>query len=90
MKGLRCLTNLTLEKNGKANPVCHTAGRDLILGMYFVLPRSVISPKLSGGSEACEIIHKLASLQKSKFCQNGFVFHRESSPSAALGICSKM
>ncbi|NXQ36261.1 LRCC1 protein, partial [Alaudala cheleensis] len=26
MKGLNCLTNLTLERNGKANPVCHTAG----------------------------------------------------------------
>ncbi|NXY45159.1 LRCC1 protein, partial [Ceuthmochares aereus] len=25
-KGLCCLTNLTLEKNGKANPVCHIAG----------------------------------------------------------------
>ncbi|NXI52824.1 LRCC1 protein, partial [Chloroceryle aenea] len=25
-KGLLCLTNLTLEKNGKANPVCHMAG----------------------------------------------------------------
>ncbi|NWV26689.1 LRCC1 protein, partial [Origma solitaria] len=25
-KGLCCLTNLTLEKNRKANPVCHTAG----------------------------------------------------------------
>lgn len=24
-KGLRCLTSLILEKNGKANPVCHTA-----------------------------------------------------------------
>uniref|UniRef100_A0A8D0FF24 Leucine-rich repeat and coiled-coil domain-containing protein 1 n=1 Tax=Strix occidentalis caurina TaxID=311401 RepID=A0A8D0FF24_STROC len=31
-KGLRCLTNLTLEKNGKANPVCHTAGyRETVL-----------------------------------------------------------
>ncbi|NWY50390.1 LRCC1 protein, partial [Chionis minor] len=33
-KGLRCLTNLTLEKNGKANPVCHTAGyRETVLQM---------------------------------------------------------
>ncbi|XP_065485170.1 leucine-rich repeat and coiled-coil domain-containing protein 1 [Caloenas nicobarica] len=32
MKGLSCLTNLTLEKNGKANPVCHTAGyREAVL-----------------------------------------------------------
>ncbi|NXT93613.1 LRCC1 protein, partial [Anhinga rufa] len=32
IKGLRCLTNLTLEKNGKANPVCHTAGyRETVL-----------------------------------------------------------
>ncbi|NXC90160.1 LRCC1 protein, partial [Cercotrichas coryphoeus] len=32
MKGLRCLTNLTLERNGKANPVCHTAGyRETVL-----------------------------------------------------------
>ncbi|NXA14810.1 LRCC1 protein, partial [Sapayoa aenigma] len=31
-KGLQCLTNLTLEKNGKANPVCHTAGyRETVL-----------------------------------------------------------
>ncbi|NXG68662.1 LRCC1 protein, partial [Baryphthengus martii] len=31
-KGLRCLTNLTLEKNGKANPVCHMAGyRETVL-----------------------------------------------------------
>uniref|UniRef100_A0A8C8E8N9 Leucine-rich repeat and coiled-coil domain-containing protein 1 n=1 Tax=Otus sunia TaxID=257818 RepID=A0A8C8E8N9_9STRI len=31
-KGLLCLTNLTLEKNGKANPVCHTAGyRETVL-----------------------------------------------------------
>uniref|UniRef100_A0A674GXJ2 Leucine-rich repeat and coiled-coil domain-containing protein 1 n=1 Tax=Taeniopygia guttata TaxID=59729 RepID=A0A674GXJ2_TAEGU len=30
-KGLRCLTNLTLERNGKANPVCHVAGMDMIL-----------------------------------------------------------
>uniref|UniRef100_A0A8C0BZX2 Leucine-rich repeat and coiled-coil domain-containing protein 1 n=1 Tax=Buteo japonicus TaxID=224669 RepID=A0A8C0BZX2_9AVES len=31
-KGLRCLTSLTLEKNGKANPVCHTAGyRETVL-----------------------------------------------------------
>ncbi|KAF4797988.1 Leucine-rich repeat and coiled-coil domain-containing protein 1 [Turdus rufiventris] len=31
-KGLRCLTNLTLERNGKANPVCHTAGyRETVL-----------------------------------------------------------
>ncbi|NXY24302.1 LRCC1 protein, partial [Atrichornis clamosus] len=31
-KGLHCLTNLTLEKNGKANPVCHTAGyRETVL-----------------------------------------------------------
>ncbi|XP_069710403.1 leucine-rich repeat and coiled-coil domain-containing protein 1 [Phaenicophaeus curvirostris] len=31
-KGLRCLTNLTLEKNGKANPVCHIAGyRETVL-----------------------------------------------------------
>ncbi|XP_035402351.1 leucine-rich repeat and coiled-coil domain-containing protein 1 [Cygnus atratus] len=26
LKGLCCLTNLTLEKNGKTNPVCETAG----------------------------------------------------------------
>ncbi|NXO80786.1 LRCC1 protein, partial [Sitta europaea] len=32
MKGLCCLTNLTLERNGKANPVCHTAGyRETVL-----------------------------------------------------------
>ncbi|NXB41351.1 LRCC1 protein, partial [Eulacestoma nigropectus] len=32
IKGLCCLTNLTLEKNGKANPVCHTAGyRETVL-----------------------------------------------------------
>ncbi|NXA90689.1 LRCC1 protein, partial [Melanocharis versteri] len=32
MKGLHCLTSLTLEKNGKANPVCHTAGyRETVL-----------------------------------------------------------
>ncbi|XP_053808199.1 leucine-rich repeat and coiled-coil domain-containing protein 1 isoform X2 [Vidua chalybeata] len=32
MKGLRCLTNLTLERNGKANPVCHVAGyRETVL-----------------------------------------------------------
>ncbi|XP_071410357.1 leucine-rich repeat and coiled-coil domain-containing protein 1 isoform X2 [Pithys albifrons albifrons] len=31
-KGLHCLSNLTLEKNGKANPVCHTAGyRETVL-----------------------------------------------------------
>ncbi|XP_074997680.1 leucine-rich repeat and coiled-coil domain-containing protein 1 [Calonectris borealis] len=31
-KGLLCLTNLTLEKNGKANPVCRTAGyRETVL-----------------------------------------------------------
>ncbi|XP_039939636.1 leucine-rich repeat and coiled-coil domain-containing protein 1 isoform X3 [Hirundo rustica] len=31
-KGLRCLTNLTLERDGKANPVCHTAGyRETVL-----------------------------------------------------------
>ncbi|NXG22077.1 LRCC1 protein, partial [Grallaria varia] len=31
-KGLHCLTTLTLEKNGKANPVCHTAGyRETVL-----------------------------------------------------------
>ncbi|XP_051467422.1 leucine-rich repeat and coiled-coil domain-containing protein 1 isoform X1 [Apus apus] len=31
-KGLHCLTNLTLEKNGKANPVCHRAGyRETVL-----------------------------------------------------------
>ncbi|NWV78658.1 LRCC1 protein, partial [Dasyornis broadbenti] len=31
-KGLHCLTNLTLEKNGKANPVCHTEGyRETVL-----------------------------------------------------------
>ncbi|XP_005042320.2 PREDICTED: leucine-rich repeat and coiled-coil domain-containing protein 1 [Ficedula albicollis] len=31
-KGLRHLTNLTLERNGKANPVCHTAGyRETVL-----------------------------------------------------------
>uniref|UniRef100_A0A8C6ZRM9 Leucine-rich repeat and coiled-coil domain-containing protein 1 n=1 Tax=Nothoprocta perdicaria TaxID=30464 RepID=A0A8C6ZRM9_NOTPE len=29
-KGLCSLTNLTLEKNGKTNPVCHTAGMDLV------------------------------------------------------------
>lgn len=45
-KGLHWLTNLTLEKNGKANPVCHTAGMDLMLGRCFVLVRSVISLKL--------------------------------------------
>uniref|UniRef100_A0A8D2NTD5 Leucine-rich repeat and coiled-coil domain-containing protein 1 n=1 Tax=Zosterops lateralis melanops TaxID=1220523 RepID=A0A8D2NTD5_ZOSLA len=32
MKGLHCLTNLTLDRNGKANPVCHTAGyRETVL-----------------------------------------------------------
>ncbi|NXU98470.1 LRCC1 protein, partial [Cettia cetti] len=32
MKGLCCLTNLTLERNGKGNPVCHTAGyRETVL-----------------------------------------------------------
>ncbi|NWQ73469.1 LRCC1 protein, partial [Columbina picui] len=32
MKGLCCLTHLTLEKKGKANPVCHTAGyRETVL-----------------------------------------------------------
>ncbi|NWW39302.1 LRCC1 protein, partial [Panurus biarmicus] len=32
MKGLLCLTKLTLERNGKANPVCHTAGyRETVL-----------------------------------------------------------
>ncbi|NXR90117.1 LRCC1 protein, partial [Hypocryptadius cinnamomeus] len=31
-KGLRSLTNLTLERNGKANPVCHIAGyRETVL-----------------------------------------------------------
>ncbi|XP_026699229.1 leucine-rich repeat and coiled-coil domain-containing protein 1 isoform X1 [Athene cunicularia] len=31
-KGLCCLTNLTLEKNGKANPVCFTSGyRETVL-----------------------------------------------------------
>ncbi|NXR49528.1 LRCC1 protein, partial [Hippolais icterina] len=31
-KGLRCLTNLTLERNGKANPICHTTGyRETVL-----------------------------------------------------------
>ncbi|NXC37969.1 LRCC1 protein, partial [Penelope pileata] len=31
-KGLHCLTNLTLEKHGKTNPVCHTAGyRETVL-----------------------------------------------------------
>ncbi|XP_063247890.1 leucine-rich repeat and coiled-coil domain-containing protein 1 isoform X2 [Prinia subflava] len=31
-KGLCCLTSLTLERNGKANPVCHTAGyRETVL-----------------------------------------------------------
>ncbi|NWT02997.1 LRCC1 protein, partial [Mionectes macconnelli] len=31
-KGLHCLRNLTLEKNGKANPVCHIAGyRETVL-----------------------------------------------------------
>ncbi|NWH30865.1 LRCC1 protein, partial [Chloropsis hardwickii] len=31
-KGLRCLTNLTLERNGNANPVCHIAGyRETVL-----------------------------------------------------------
>ncbi|NWR11206.1 LRCC1 protein, partial [Paradoxornis webbianus] len=31
-KGLHCLTNLTLERNGKDNPVCHTAGyREIVL-----------------------------------------------------------
>ncbi|NWT91926.1 LRCC1 protein, partial [Urocynchramus pylzowi] len=31
-KGLCCLTNLTLERNGKTNPVCHVAGyRETIL-----------------------------------------------------------
>ncbi|XP_077044409.1 leucine-rich repeat and coiled-coil domain-containing protein 1 isoform X2 [Agelaius phoeniceus] len=31
-KGLRCLTNLTLDRNGKANPVCHVAGyRETVL-----------------------------------------------------------
>ncbi|CAN8183871.1 unnamed protein product [Coccothraustes coccothraustes] len=31
-KGLCCLTNLTLERNGKANPVCHIAGyRETVL-----------------------------------------------------------
>uniref|UniRef100_A0A8C3KJ70 Leucine-rich repeat and coiled-coil domain-containing protein 1 n=1 Tax=Calidris pygmaea TaxID=425635 RepID=A0A8C3KJ70_9CHAR len=33
-KGLHYLTNLTLEKNGKANPVCHAAGyRETVLQM---------------------------------------------------------
>ncbi|XP_030906474.2 leucine-rich repeat and coiled-coil domain-containing protein 1 isoform X2 [Melopsittacus undulatus] len=33
-KGLCCLTHLTLEKNGKANPVCHTEGyREIVLQM---------------------------------------------------------
>ncbi|XP_014820992.1 PREDICTED: leucine-rich repeat and coiled-coil domain-containing protein 1 isoform X1 [Calidris pugnax] len=33
-KGLCCLTNLTLEKNGKANPVCHAAGyRETVVQM---------------------------------------------------------
>ncbi|NXO67402.1 LRCC1 protein, partial [Phainopepla nitens] len=32
MKGLQCLTNLMLERNGKANPVCHAAGyRETVL-----------------------------------------------------------
>ncbi|NXF97503.1 LRCC1 protein, partial [Eubucco bourcierii] len=31
-KGLQCLTSLTLEKNGKGNPVCHTSGyRETVL-----------------------------------------------------------
>ncbi|NXN78222.1 LRCC1 protein, partial [Bombycilla garrulus] len=31
-KGLHCLTNLMLERNGKANPVCHTPGyREAVL-----------------------------------------------------------
>ncbi|XP_067146344.1 leucine-rich repeat and coiled-coil domain-containing protein 1 isoform X2 [Apteryx mantelli] len=31
-KGLRSLTNLTLEKNGKTNPICHTEGyREIVL-----------------------------------------------------------
>ncbi|NXX88688.1 LRCC1 protein, partial [Centropus bengalensis] len=34
IKGLCCLTNLTLEKNGKANPVCRIAGyRETVLQM---------------------------------------------------------
>ncbi|NXX50425.1 LRCC1 protein, partial [Tricholaema leucomelas] len=32
IKGLQCLTSLTLEKNGKGNPVCHTSGyREAVL-----------------------------------------------------------
>ncbi|NWI47027.1 LRCC1 protein, partial [Picathartes gymnocephalus] len=32
MKGLCCLSNLTLERNGKTNPVCHRAGyRETVL-----------------------------------------------------------
>ncbi|KFQ21895.1 Leucine-rich repeat and coiled-coil domain-containing protein 1, partial [Mesitornis unicolor] len=55
-KGLLCLTNLTLEKDGKANPVCHAAGyRETVLQMLPQLTtldgRSVSGELVNPGEE---------------------------------------
>ncbi|NXA19373.1 LRCC1 protein, partial [Ibidorhyncha struthersii] len=66
-KGLRCLTNLTLEKNGKANPVCCTAGyRETVLQMLPQLTaldgRNISDEPMDPAEQNCSDLHCLEDI----------------------------
>ncbi|XP_071660073.1 leucine-rich repeat and coiled-coil domain-containing protein 1 isoform X2 [Patagioenas fasciata] len=67
MKGLCCLTNLTLEKNGKANPVCHTAGyRETVLQTLHQLTvldgRNIAGEPVDPAEEKCSDLQCLEDI----------------------------
>ncbi|KAM6126036.1 leucine-rich repeat and coiled-coil domain-containing protein 1 [Pterocles gutturalis] len=66
-KGLRCLTNLTLEKNGKTNPVCHTPGyRETVLQTLPQLTtldgRSISGEPVDPAEESCSDLQCLEDI----------------------------
>ncbi|NXS55447.1 LRCC1 protein, partial [Brachypteracias leptosomus] len=69
-EGLRCLMSLTLEKNGKGNPVCHTAGyRETVLRTLPQLTaldgRNISGEPVDPGEENCPDLYCLEDILSS-------------------------
>ncbi|NXG46110.1 LRCC1 protein, partial [Psilopogon haemacephalus] len=66
-KGLQCLTSLTLERNGKGNPVCHTSGyRETVLQTLHQLTaldgRSISGEPVDPAEENCSDLQCLEDI----------------------------
>ncbi|NWI85887.1 LRCC1 protein, partial [Pitta sordida] len=91
-KGLRCLTNLTLEKNGKANPVCHTAGyRETVLQLLPQLTaldgRGISDEPVEVAEENCSNLQCLEDILGS-LVSSGCPSYRNQVPYVALPLAT--